>query len=144
MPHVVDIPRMTAFTFTTERLNQTFAGAGKHTFWDLPVGDDISSVWLMANGISRIKLEIDGDVLYDMDRASYEAYLLEKGRDPAALGGHWYLDLHAEGKAVSMASLDLPAERRRDARVKLDIVTQNASTAVEFLVTHADLYQKIR
>lgn len=144
MPHAVDMQKPVGFTFTTDRSNQTFASAGTHTYYDLPIGDDVADIWVKGEGISHIRLEVDGDVLFDMDRMQYESYLIANGRNPQVLGGEWFLDVHCEGSPRSIAALDRAAERKRDARIKLELTTRNASTNVEFLVTHADLYARIR
>ncbi|WP_121630097.1 hypothetical protein [Tropicibacter alexandrii] len=144
MPHAVDMGRSPGYTYTTERLNATFSGAGKHTYTDLPVGDDVKDVWIFGANIQHVTLTIDREVLFDCDRAQYEAWLTSNGRNVDALGGNWLLDAHADGIARSIAALDAAGERRRDARFKLEITTLDASTPVEFLVTHSDIYQRIR
>lgn len=145
MPHAVDIARGPGFTFTTERLNTVWTGAGKHTYMQLPIAEDIKDVWIMADGIERVKMTVDSDILFDMSRFEYEAFLTTNGRDVSVLGGQWFLDFHIEGDARSLAALDRPAELRRDARVKLEVVTSDpVNTPVEFLITHAGIYNKIR
>ncbi len=144
VPHVVDIPKWPGLVLSNERQNVTFTGAGKHTYWDLPIGDDIKDLWIQGANIQRIVMNVDGDQMFDMDRASYEAFLVQTGRDPSVLDGDWYIDFHADGVARSLAALDFENERKRDARIKLDVYTNGSTTPVEFLVTHADYYNKIR
>ncbi len=143
-PHVVDVAKHIGFTYTTERINKTFTGIGKHTYKDIPVADDIKDIWIMGNGITHLKMEVDGDVMFDMDRATYESYLISNGRNIATLAGNWLLDFHAEGDPRSLAALDRIGEVRRGAGIKFDVTTSVESTPVEFLVTNAGLYRKIR
>lgn len=144
MPYTVDRVKPIGFTFGNERLNTTFTGAGSHTYYDLPVGDDLCELMILSQGISHVMLEVDGDVLFDMDRAAYEAFLISNGKDPDALNGNWLLDIHAERDARSVAGLDRNSERKRGARFKLEVTCTEATTPVEFVVTNADLYEKIR
>ena len=144
MPHTVDRVVNAGFVVVTERLNKTFYGQGKHSYMALPVGDDIKDIWIMGDGIQHLRLDIDGETLYDMDQAQYEAYLIEKGRNVAALNGNWFLDIHAERDPRSIAALDRKGERQRDARIKLTVTTTQEVTPVEFLLTNADIYSKIR
>lgn len=144
VPHVVDKPMHAYFCNTTERLSTTWTGVGLHTYLDLPVNDDLRNIWIIADGVQHVKLEIDGDIMFDMDRAQYEAYLSHHGRDTAALGGSWLLDFHAEAEPRSLSALDLPDERRRDARYKLTVTTTQDVTPVQFVLQNADLYKQIR
>ncbi len=144
MPYTVDRVKPIGFTFGNERLNTTFVGTGTHTYYDLPVGDDLCELMIVAEGISRVMLEIDGDVLYDMDRAAYEGFLISNGKNPEELNGNWLLDIHAERDPRSVAGLDRKSERNRGARFKLEVTCTAATTPVEFVVTNADLYEKIR
>ncbi|MBV1863006.1 MAG: hypothetical protein KUG74_01100 [Rhodobacteraceae bacterium] len=144
MPNYVLMPRKTGFVNTTERVIQSFGAVGKHTFTDLPDSDDLQNFWLIGAGITDLKVEVDGEVLIDCNRHEYNAYLLSEGRFPAAVGDNWFIDLHSSGEARSLAALDLPAETRRGAKVKIDLTTTVADTEVQFLATHAGLYQNIR
>lgn len=144
MPYVVDKPALARFCNTTDRQSTTFTSIGEHTYNDLPVGDDLKDIWIMADGISRIKLKVDDDLLFDMNRVEYESWLYHNGRDPSALFGNWFLDFHVEGEPRSLAALDRPAERRRDARYQLTVTTTNQNTPVNFLMTNSDIYRKIR
>jgi len=144
VPHFVKLTKAPGFVTTTERMTKQLGAAGKHTFRDLPDGDDIRSIYIIADGVQHVKLEVDKEVLYDMSKAQYDAYLIMNGRDPDALAGKWFLDIHAEGDARSLAALDRPREVRRGATIKLEITTLNANTEVVFLVTHAGIYAKVR
>jgi len=143
-PQAVDMLRQTGFTFIAKRSNWTFTGIAQHTYTQLPVADDIKEIWIMGDGIKHIKLEVDGDLMFDMDRATYESYLISNGRDPDALGGQWLLDFHAEGDARSLAALDRKGELGRNAKIKLDVTTTLQETPVEFVVMNSGLYRKIR
>jgi hypothetical protein len=144
VPHVVDYPKQVGFTYTTERINKTFSGAGKHTYKDIPVADDIKDIWIQGDGITHLKFEVDGDIMFDMDRATYESYLTSNGKDISSLNGNWMIDFHAEGDPRSLAALDRVGEVRRGANIKLDITTTQGETPVEFLITNAGLYRNIR
>lgn len=144
MPYVVDRIKPVGFTFTTERISTTFSGTGTHTYWDLPISDDIRSLWLKADGIQHVKLTVDGTQMFDMDVAQYQAYLIEKRRNIEALDDQFYIDVFAERNPRTLAALDRAVERQRDARIKLEVTTTNAVTPVEFIVVHADLYDRIR
>jgi hypothetical protein len=88
-------------------------------------------------------MEVDGDILFDMDRATYESYLISNGRNVSALGSNWYIDFHAEGEPRSLSALDRVHELRRGAHIKLDLTTSNQETPVEFAMTKSGLYRKI-
>ncbi|KPU84696.1 hypothetical protein JI58_02245 [Marinosulfonomonas sp. PRT-SC04] len=144
MPYAVDRVKPVGFTFTTERISTTFAGIGNHTYWDLPISDDIRSFWLKADGLKYVKLTVDGTVMFDMDVAQYQAFLIEKRRNVDVLEGQFYIDVFAEREPRTIAALDLSEERKRDARIKLEVTTTMVSTPVEFIIEHADLYDRIR
>ncbi len=144
VPHYVLEARPTGFVTTTERVTESFAAIGKHTFTDLTDADDMENFWLIGSGITDLKVEVDGEVLIDCNRHEYNAMLIADGRDPAAVGDNWFVDFHSDGEPRSLAALDLPAELRRGAAVKIDLTTTAANTAVEFLTTHAGLYKNIR
>lgn len=144
LPHFVRESRPTGFTIKTETTTHNFPSVGKHTYRALSIGDDIKDLWIQGDGIRHIKMEIDGDLLFDWDYAQYEAFMVGNGKVVGALDGGWFIDMHAEGAPRSIAALDRPNERRKDANVKLTITTTQASTDVRFILTTADLYGAIR
>jgi hypothetical protein len=144
MPHVVDMPQPAYYVNTSDRLNTSFTGVGEHTYTDIPIGNDIRNVWIKGDGITHVKLVVDGDTFFDMDLAQYQAYLMHHGRDVDAMEGNWILDFHSEAEPRSLAALDGEAERRRNAKYKLTLTTTEDVTPVEFILQNADFYRKIR
>ena len=144
-PHYVMQERPATYVLTTERVVKTFSGVGKHTFIDLPDGDDIQFIWMIGNGISDVMLEVDGEALIDCSLNQYKGYLTSVGRNNSALmSNQWFIDFHAEGEPMSLAALDQPVEVRRGARIKIDLTTTNAETEIQFVVGHVGPYQKVR
>ena len=143
-PLFVRAPKATAFTYTTERISNTFSAIGKHTFTDLPDGDAIAQIWMIADGVTHLKMEVDGKTLIDCNRIEYNNMLIEAGRDISAIGDDWLIDMHWDGRPRSLAPLDLPAEVRRGAKIKVELTTTQANTEVQFLVLHSGLYRDVR
>ncbi|MEM7243387.1 MAG: hypothetical protein AAF429_14495 [Pseudomonadota bacterium] len=144
LPHVVDRVRPPGFVTRTERINTTFSGATKHTYTGVPYGDDISALWVQGANIQKVEVKIGRETLYDVDRAQYEAYLTEKGKDVAALESDWLFDVHAERVPRSIAALDGKNQRRRGNKITLEITTLDNETPVEIVVFNSDLYSKVR
>lgn len=143
-PHFVKQARPATFVNTTEVVSHTFTGVGKHTFKDLPDGDDMQAIWIKGEGISHVKLEVDGVLLIDTHISGYKSYLHSVNRDKDSLDNNWLIDFMAEGEPTALAALDLPAELRRGADVKLELTTTNASTPVKFITVHVGPYHKVR
>ncbi len=143
-PHWVNESRWATFVTTNQINTTTFSGAGQHTYQNLPSGDDMQSVWVKGDGISRIKIEVDKELLIDADLETYAAYLRSMGKDPAAFGDQFYIDFQPEGEPTALAALDQEADIRRGARVKVTLTTTNATTPVKFITTHVGAYHKIR
>lgn len=139
MPHVVSRVKNAGFTFKNERFSETFSGTGNHSFWDLPIDDDVRFIWIKGDGISHLKLEVNKTTLLEVDRAQYESYLIEKRRDVTALNGGWLIDMFAERIPRALGALESKVERQIDARYKLELTMTNALTPVEFIVMNADL-----
>lgn len=144
VPHYVQEARPATFVTRTQPILHTFSGVGKHTYNELPTGDDIQSIWVIGDGISHLKLEVDGETLIDGHIDDYKAYLRSVNRDNSPLDDQWFIDFQAEGEATALAALDLPGEVRRGAKVKVTLTTTQAETPVKFITNHVGTYHKVR
>ena len=123
----------------SETLPFTFNGAGQHLVSTIGVGDDIESIFIDAEGITRIELEADGVKQIDGSLADVQNYLLMAGKDPSAFGNKFFIDFHALGVPTSLAAMSTPEQVSRGARIKLKITTTQANTEVVVRTNYAGL-----
>jgi hypothetical protein len=143
VPHFVKQRRSATFVTTTETISKTFSGVGKHTIRDLPDSDDIQSIFIKGDGISHIKLEVNGVLMHDCHIGEYKAYLKSVNRDKGALDNQFFIDFMAEGEPTALAAADGGKSRAKDG-IKLEITTTQAETPVKFIVSHVGPYKAVR
>ena len=135
------VQRPLAYLTTNKSFRYSFAAAGEHVITDVPINADLAQLFAFGTGIKALKLEVDGQFIFDSDYHSLTGLNALYGRDISALGDVALVDFWREqnpAKGLRKLQGDAQVRRNADIRIHLDLAT--AGTEIQIMARACGLY----
>lgn len=137
----LNVARPAGYFVSTTRYTYTSGGAGKFAITDLAVGKDFSAIWVQGANVTRAKMTVDDDTVFDNSLTTLNSVHEAFGKDVTALGAGFIFDSFRDGDAIGLDSIsDSIAERRRGADVRLEMEIAVANQTLSIVVFHCGLF----